>query len=165
MHLKKGLVDLWGEDDVFGIDGLGNASLHLPLIDINIEKEHAVLAIIRLVKEYPKQITLITLGPMTNLAMAIQLDPSITRNLVQIISMGGLLDTLGNVGPTTEFNLVNDPESVDIVLKKSDCPLTMVTLDVSYKHVIPLVNKFLISLYNNNNLAHNFILQILEYIQ
>ena len=73
------------------------------------------------------------------MAMAIQLDNKFTSYLAQIISMGGLLDMVGNVGPTTEFNFYNDPEANEMVLKKSVCPLYIVTWDVAMKHVIPLV--------------------------
>lgn len=128
------------QDNYFGSDGFGNLSYILTPIEASIESEHGVLAITRLIKMYPKQITLMTLGPMTNLAMAVQLDQSLSYNLAQIVSIGGLLDHLGNVLPDTEFNLMNDPESVDMVLKKSYCPLTFVTWDVASRHIISRVN-------------------------
>ena len=126
-------------DNFFGEDGLGNASYSLPDINIKIEREHAAIQMIRLVRQYPNKITIITLGPMTNLALAIQLDQNITKELVEIISMGGLLRMVGNVGPTTEFNYFNDPEAVYLVLKKSFCPLFIITWDVAMKNRIALV--------------------------
>ena len=127
-------------DTHFGNDALGNATHLYPDIEVDIPSEHAVLAIIRLVKQYPNQITMITLGPMTNLAMAIQLEPSLTKNLAQIISLGGLLNGFGNMLPNTEYNFDLDPEAVDLVLKKSECPLKLGTWDVALKYKIAMVH-------------------------
>ena len=127
------------EDGFFNSDGLGGATNSLDDIDIEIENEHAVLAMIRLAKKYPKQITLITLGPMTNLALANQIDQTFFDNVARIVSMGGLLDSLGNVTPVTEFNFYNDPDSVHVVLTKSKCDLTLVPWDTAFSHRIPWV--------------------------
>ena len=126
-------------DTLLGNDALGNATHLYPDIEVKTPSEHAVLAIIRLVRQYPKQITMITLGPMTNLAMAVQLEPTLTKNLAQIITLGGLLNGFGNMLPNTEYNFDLDPEAVDMVLKKSECPLKIATWDVALKYKIPMV--------------------------
>ncbi|CAG2165526.1 unnamed protein product [Oppiella nova] len=125
------------EDGFMGVDGLGNSVHTMPDIEVKFDGEHAIQALIRLAKLYPKQISLLTLGPLTNIAMAHQLDPLFMNNLKQIVTMGGLLDTLGNVGPTTEFNYFNDPEAVHVVLANSQCPLTIVPWDTSLKLRMP----------------------------
>ena len=60
--------DLFTADDVHGADGLGNMFLNTP--DIPVESEHAIDALIRLIEENPYEIELVTLGPLTNIAMA-----------------------------------------------------------------------------------------------
>lgn len=128
------------EDGFFGDDGLGNSTQFMPSIEIQIEREGAVDALIRLSKLHPKQITLLALGPLTNLALVSQSDPEFFNNLAQVVCMGGLLDVLGNVGPNKEFNFFVDPESVDRVLKSSDpCPLVFCTWDMAYRHRMPWV--------------------------
>ncbi|XP_038839693.1 pyrimidine-specific ribonucleoside hydrolase RihA-like [Salvelinus namaycush] len=70
----------------------------------------------------PKQVSLVALGPLTNLALAIRLDPSFQQNLKELIIMGGNMEGKGNVSLCGEFNFVMDPESAFIVLEEYLCP-------------------------------------------
>ncbi|XP_054166477.1 inosine-uridine preferring nucleoside hydrolase-like [Oppia nitens] len=121
------------EDGFMGIDGLGNSVHRMPEIDCQTEEEHAAQAIVSLVQQFPKQIQLLSLGPLTNLALAQHLYPSVLNEFREIIAMGGMIEMLGNVGPTTEFNFFNDPEAVHMVLTNSTCPMTIVPWDTCLK--------------------------------
>lgn len=93
------------------------------------EKEHGVLWMIRTLQEAADPLTILATGPMTNLAMAMRLEPGIVRKIHQIVFMGGAMG-LGNVTPAAEFNMFADPEAAAIVLA-SGCPLVMAGLDVT----------------------------------
>ena len=135
----------------FGEDGLGNSTHQMEPIVVNISNETAVHAMIRLVKEYPKQVSVIAIGPLTNLALAAKIDPTFLNNVNEIVVMGGLLDAnKGNTSPNTEFNFINDPEAVQIVLENTQRPLSLATWDVALKHRVPkvitLVNSIIVFL-------------------
>ncbi|CAG2109682.1 unnamed protein product, partial [Medioppia subpectinata] len=131
------MTNLGFEDGFMGADGLGNSTETMAQIDVKHESEDAAHALVRLAKQYPKQIKLLTLGPVTNIALAHHIDPQFFDNLGQVVSMGGLLDTMGNVGPTTEFNYFNDPEAVHVLLANSQCPLIIVPWDTCLKLRMP----------------------------
>lgn len=73
------------------------------------EDEHAAFAMTRLVRQYPGQITIVCLAPLTNLAMATRLDPYFRKNVKNIIWIGGSVEGVGNVKPGIEFNAYFDP--------------------------------------------------------
>jgi len=126
-------------DGFYGDDGLGNSTKELPDIPFLIESEHAVSALSRLVKQFPKQITIMAFGPLTNLALTHLIDPEFFNNLKEIVVMGGTINALGNSGPTYEFNFFNDPEAVHVVLNNSEFPITIIPWETSLKHLIPWV--------------------------
>jgi purine nucleosidase len=99
--------------EVHGGDGLGGMSV--PEIKPDIQSEPASLALIRLVQQNPGQITLLTLGPLTNIALAIQLYPAFLTDIKQVVIMGGAVDGRGNTSPPAEFNIAADPEAARIV--------------------------------------------------
>jgi inosine-uridine nucleoside N-ribohydrolase len=84
--------------------------------------------ILRLVKEHPGELTIITLGPLTNVARAIQKDPETMCLVKQIVSMGGAIEVAGNQNRVAEFNIFVDPEAADIVMRLH-VPKTLVPLD------------------------------------
>ncbi|XP_042178758.1 inosine-uridine preferring nucleoside hydrolase isoform X3 [Oncorhynchus tshawytscha] len=109
--------------DHFGTDGLGDVLEDRdPQWKEKLQREHAVNAMIRLVATNPKQVSLVALGPLTNLALAIRLDPSFQQNLKELVIMGGNMEGKGNVSLCGEFNFVMDPESAFIVLEEYLCP-------------------------------------------
>jgi purine nucleosidase len=99
--------------DVHGSDGLGGMSEPEPRWPV--EPEQASLALIRLARQNPGQITLLTLGPLTNIALAIRLDPDFLKNIKRLVIMGGAVDGRGNSSPPAEFNIAADPEAARIV--------------------------------------------------
>ncbi|PSN52196.1 hypothetical protein C0J52_06101 [Blattella germanica] len=103
-------------EDFFGKDGLGDFVYPDPPNPSDcISKEHAAIALVRLVTQYPNQITLLCLGPLTNVALAIRLDPLFITKVKQIIILGGSTEGVGNVRPGVEFNFYVDPEANFIV--------------------------------------------------
>lgn len=94
-----------------------------------IEKEHAVDYLIRMFHAYPGEITLVTTGPLTNIALALKKDPSIAGKIREAYVLGGAFHIYGNISPVTEYNIYADPEAAQIVLN-SDMKITLVPLDV-----------------------------------
>jgi purine nucleosidase len=84
-----------------------------------------------MIHENPHQITLLPIGPLTNIALALQKDPSIVPLVKEVIIMGGSISG-GNVNAVAEANIYNDPEAAQIVFQ-AGWPLTMVGLDVGDK--------------------------------
>ena len=89
--------------DVHGQDGMGD--IGLPLTGRVPSPGHAVDVIIDLAHRHPAEITLVTLGPLTNLALALRKDPSIAGLFDRVVMMAGAGDHIGNVKPTAEFNI------------------------------------------------------------
>ena len=85
----------------------------------------------RIVRKYPHEVTLITLGPLTNIATALDSDPELAGLVQGLTMMGGSLSG-GNITPAAEFNIYVDPEAARIVFQ-SGIPITMVGLDVTRK--------------------------------
>lgn len=87
--------------------------------------------IIDTVTAAPGEITVVLLGPFTNMALAMLLRPGLTRMVREIVVMGGAAFTNGNASPAAEANIINDPEAADIVFG-AECPITMAGLDVTH---------------------------------
>jgi len=98
---------------VHGSDGFGDAGLEAPTRAA--QSEHAVQAILRLSREYAGELTLVTLGPLTNLALALRLDPSLPERIPRLVVMGAAVTGLGNITPSAEFNIYFDPEAAKVV--------------------------------------------------
>lgn len=122
--------DLFTADDVHGADGLGNMFLNTP--DIPVESEHAIDALIRLIEENPYEIELVTLGPLTNIAMAALKAPETMNKLKSITLMAGTGLGAGNTTETAEFNVYVDAEALAIVLNL-EVPKLFVGWDVIEK--------------------------------
>ncbi|KPK88914.1 MAG: hypothetical protein AMJ94_13745 [Deltaproteobacteria bacterium SM23_61] len=91
--------------------------------------------IIEMARRYPAQITLIAIGPLTNLALALQKDPEAMRQWNHVVVMGGAVRTSGNITPHAEFNFYVDPSAAKQVLE-STLPIILVPLDAT--HQVPL---------------------------
>lgn len=115
--------------DIHGKTGL-DGPLFPPLTK-ELEPEHAVSFLIRRLMASDGDITMVTTGPMTNLAMAIRLEPRILEKIRRIVLMGGSY-TNGNVTPAAEFNIQADAEAAHVCFS-SGRPITMVGLDVTRK--------------------------------
>lgn len=120
-------------EHIHGPTGLGYVDL--PEAKEYIGEQHAVDFIIEQVNKYPKQVRIIAVGPLTNIAMAIKKDPSIVDKVNGIYVMGGAVFTQGNVTPAAEFNIYVDPESAEIVFN-CGAEVTLVGLDVTLKALL-----------------------------
>lgn len=112
------LVRLPEEDAAFvhGHDGLGDVGFPEPRAAV--ADEHAALAILRLTRERPGDITLVALGPLTNLALALRLDPSLPQRVKRLVVMGGAVTGRGNTSRVpAEFNVGFDPEAAHVVFE------------------------------------------------
>jgi len=98
---------------VHGRDGFGDVDLPLPARAV--EAEHAALAILRLSHQYAGELVLVALGPLTNIALALKLDPTLPQRIKRFLAMGGAFTGHGNITPVAEFNIAFDPEAAHIV--------------------------------------------------
>jgi inosine-uridine nucleoside N-ribohydrolase len=118
---------------VHGDDGQGNVFLPPPTTSpLAID---AADFIIQTVMDAPGEITIVALGPLTNLAVAMQLEPTLSTQLAEIVLMGGNAFVGGNASPAAEANILNDPEAADIVFG-ADCPIAMAGLDVTEQTIM-----------------------------
>ncbi len=115
---------------VHGKDGQGNT--FRPPCSLEPHKRPAADFIAEQVLQYPGEITLIALGPLTNMADALKLKAEIQEQIKGIIFMGGNAFRPGNTSPAAEANIHSDPEAADYVMSLK-CPITMVGLDVTEK--------------------------------
>ncbi|WP_435260048.1 nucleoside hydrolase [Thioclava sp. FR2] len=111
-----------------GLDGPQLADPTMPL-----QEQHGVDFIIETLRREPAHtVTLCPLGPLTNIATAMQRAPDIIDRIQQIVLMGGAYFEVGNITPAAEFNIYVDPQAADIVFK-SGVPLVVMPLDVTHK--------------------------------
>lgn len=118
---------------VHGQDGMGD--IGLPLTGRSPAPDHAVPVLIDSIHQHAGGITLVTLGPLTNVAAALQQDPSIGQDVVECVVMGGTGRRHGNVTPVAEYNFWADAEAAHIVFE-SGMPIRMVGWDISYSHSV-----------------------------
>ncbi|XP_075069069.1 nucleoside hydrolase-like isoform X2 [Mixophyes fleayi] len=117
--------------DFHGKDGLGDVpDPDAPGLE-HIQKEHAVDAMKRLVSKYPGQISLVATGPLTNLAIAVKMDPKFPEKLYSLYIMGGNMESRGNTTACGEFNFLADPEGAYIVLNEFLCKTYIATWEHS----------------------------------
>jgi purine nucleosidase len=114
-----------------GQDGLGNSGY--PPSPRPVSDEHAVHALIRLADRSPGELTLVALGPLTNLALATRLDPELPSKYARLVVMGGAIRGTGNITPAAEFNAYADPESAAIVLD-AWTGLTLISWETTLEH-------------------------------
>lgn len=139
-------------------DGYGGASEHFPIGNQELHPEPASLALGRYAAQRPKEITLVAIGPLTNLALAKRLDPQFDANLKEMVIMGGNIDGVGNVTATAEFNFHVDPEAAHVVLKEFKCPISIIPWEtcLDYKLPFPWLDEWL----NHDTVTANLIRQI-----
>jgi purine nucleosidase len=114
-----------------GEDGLGD--IGLPLTGRAPAKGHAVDVLLDTVDRFSDEITLVTLGPLTNVAAALLREPSLASKVERCVIMGGIGFGHGNIVPAAEYNIWVDPDAAKIVFD-SGLPIEMVGWDVSHKH-------------------------------
>jgi purine nucleosidase len=116
-------------EEVHGKTGLDGTELPEPTIPL--QPQHGVDFLIATLLNAPTPITLATLGPLTNLAIALIKEPRIMPKIQEVVLMGGAI-TQGNVTPSAEFNIYVDPHAAQVVFS-SGLPLTMISLDVTHQ--------------------------------
>lgn len=112
---------------IHGEDGLGNAGFACSTL---IRQHPSEKIIADEIRAAPNQVTVLCLGPFTNLARAFQRDPALLEMVDQVVMMGGAVNCIGNVTPTAEFNIYADPESARAVFR-APITKTLVPLDVT----------------------------------
>ena len=121
---------------IHGEDGLGDAGL--PVSSRQLENEPAALALIKMGKENPGELELIAIGPLTNLALALRLDPDLPSRYKRLVVMGGAYYAQGNTpNLPVEFNFYADPDAAAVVFDNWPM-LTLVTWEATLAHGIDL---------------------------
>ena len=116
--------------ETHGEQGIGYAKLSAPLGQPKIQKGSDYL--IDKIMSSPGEITLVAIGPLTNIALAIRQEPRIVENVKEVFVMGGAIRHEGNTTPLAEFNTYVDPHAAHIVFH-SGMPITLTPLDVTYQ--------------------------------
>jgi inosine-uridine nucleoside N-ribohydrolase len=109
--------------------GLGGA--RLPTSTRSIGADRGPAALIRLARQRPGELTLVTLAPLTNLAIALNVEPALPKLFKSVVVMGGAFTVPGNTTPAAEFNVLVDPEAAEQVFTAPFPNLTVVGLDVT----------------------------------
>jgi inosine-uridine nucleoside N-ribohydrolase len=117
-----------------GADGLGDVG-GWDAVDTGRVPREAVEVIVETARGAASDFVLVTLGPLTNLALAQERDGAALRGIRRVVAMGGAVDVPGNVTPTAEFNLHADPEAAARVLR-ANLPLDLVPLDATRQAVV-----------------------------
>ena len=120
-----------GVPHIHGHNGIGD--VEIPHTDRKPEAESAADMLVRLAHQHPGELDVIAIGPLTNLAIALEQDPSIAGLVHEVIIMGGAALVPGNLSAVGEANIYNDPEAAQIVM---DAPwqVVMVPLDVTLEN-------------------------------
>jgi len=116
-------------EHVHGADGMGD--IGLPLRGREPAGNDAVSVLIETINRYAGEMTLVTLGPLTNIALALERDPSIATKVAACYLMGGVGQGSGNITPVAEYNIWTDPEAARIVFA-SALPIHMIGWDIAH---------------------------------
>jgi len=138
----------------------GLANIELPPSKCKVDGRWGPDLIIQMVHAAPHEITLVPVGPLTNIALAVEKDPLIVPLVKEVVLMGGSISG-GNVNAAAEANISNDPEAAEIVFQ-AGWPLTMVGLDVSNKTLF--TQKHLDQLGKTHGPISDFIYQVAKFL-
>lgn len=138
----------------------GLANIELPPSKCKVDARYGPDLIAQLIHASPQEITLVPVGPLTNIALAVERDPSIVPLVKEIILMGGGISG-GNVNAAAEANIYNDPEAAQIVFQ-AGWPVTMVGLDVGDKTL--LTKKYVDQLASTHGPVNDFIHSVAQYL-
>jgi inosine-uridine nucleoside N-ribohydrolase len=138
----------------------GLANIELPPSQCKVDGRFGPDLIIQMVHASPHEITLVPVGPLTNIALAVEKDPSIVPLVKEVIIMGGGISG-GNVNASAEANIYNDPEAAQIVFQ-AGWPLTMVGLDVGDKTL--LSKQYVDQLGSTHGPLNDFIYGVAKYL-
>uniref|UniRef100_A0A8D8AME6 Pyrimidine-specific ribonucleoside hydrolase RihA n=2 Tax=Culex pipiens TaxID=7175 RepID=A0A8D8AME6_CULPI len=126
------------KDMYFGVDGFSDVDYsHLPPPNMALLRTGAIGELARLIEKYPSEITFITLGPLTNLALLLKVHPKTRQLIKEVFVMGGNRHGVGNTESAAEFNFYNDPESANIVVNNYPGLITVFPWEtVSLDHLV-----------------------------
>lgn len=141
--------------EVHGANGIGG--VYIKESKRKCEKESAIDFLIKTVNENPGEVTIVAMGPLTNLAYCIMQDNNFVQNVKKLVIMGGA-ENGGNVTEFAEFNFYKDPEAADIVFKSGFREVIMIGLDVTTKLTLSEPLEQLLK--NINNEVSTFIYDI-----
>lgn len=123
--------------DYHGKDGMGDVcDPDAPSLDL-LQKKRGVTAMIKAIRQNPNEVTLVATAPLTNLAVAVQLDPSFPKKLKAMFLMGGNINSRGNTTVCGEFNFVADTEAAYVVLDRFTCPTYIASWEFSCRSSLP----------------------------
>jgi purine nucleosidase len=108
------------------VHGDGSGGLSMDAAGVEMAGEHAVNALLRLTAEAPGELSIVAIGPLTNLAMAVVMDPGFAGRVKSLYVMGGSNNGRGNITPSAEFNFYVDPEAAQVVLDAGFADLRIV---------------------------------------
>lgn len=145
---------------VHGDDGMGMT--HPPAPKGKLVGVHAAQFIVNTVLAHPGEVTLAPVGPLTNIALAVRLEPRLVKLVKEVVIMGGAATAPGNASPVAEANIHNDPQAAAIVFG-AGWPLTMVGLDVTTKTI--MTKEYLAELSRAGNRATDLIGRIVPFYQ
>ena len=140
--VTRGVATPWAKpgepppDFIHGTDGLGNLSSRVATTN-QLDPRASAQFIVDMARARPGEITLVAVGPLGNLSLALKLDPDLPKLVQEVIIMGGTVVEPGNVSPVAEANIWNDPHAADAVFT-APWKLTMVGLDVTHRVVTEL---------------------------
>src|SRR5205823_2741914 len=100
-------------DFVHGADGLGGCAVSAP--GRSPIEESAAEQLVRLARQFPGELVVLALGPLTNIAVALLLEERLPQLLRHVVVMGGAIETHGNITAEAEANIFHDPEAADLV--------------------------------------------------
>ncbi|KAJ8755165.1 hypothetical protein K2173_018963 [Erythroxylum novogranatense] len=144
-------------DFVHGADGLGNQNFPPPNgkpIELS-----AAAFLVEEAKRNPGKVTVVALGPLTNIALAIELDPAFAKNIGQIVLLGGAFAVNGNVNPAAEANIFGDPDAADIVFT-SGADILAVGINVTHQVVLTDAERDILA--KSNGKFAEYLCKILE---
>ncbi|KAM1089609.1 hypothetical protein TB2_017024 [Malus domestica] len=144
-------------DFVHGVDGLGNQNFPPPK-GKPIEQSAAAF-LVEQASLYPGKVTVVALGPLTNIALATQLDPAFAKNIGQIILLGGAFAVNGNVNPAAEANIFGDPDAADMVFT---CGADILAMGINVTHQVVLTDADRETLAMSNGKFAQYLCKILD---
>lgn len=142
-----------------GANGLAN--IELPAPKCKVDARWAPDVIIQTIHAAPHEITLVPIGPLTNIALAVEKDPSIVPLVKEVVVMGGSISG-GNVNAVAEANIFGDPEAAQVVFQAGWASLTMVGSDVGERTLF--TGKQVETLSETHGTLNDFVVKVLKFL-
>lgn len=132
-HDPIGDIYAGGAPEVHGVNGIGDVQLALP--DVKVSTQTAPQLLVSLAHKYPGTLRVVAIGPLTNLQLALDLEPDLPNLISELVIMGGAVWEPGNITPYAEANIYHDPMAAERVLStEGRWQVVLVPLDVTRQH-------------------------------